>query len=70
MRWQPRAASGASGSTRTGGAILDDYVNPSKCMLTDPASVAGIQFFADLMEQGYAMRPADLNQAGGDAASS
>ncbi len=50
------------------GAILDDYVNPSKCMLTDPASVAGIQFFADLMEQGYAMRPADLNQAGGDAA--
>jgi multiple sugar transport system substrate-binding protein len=27
-----------------------------------------VQFFADLMEQGYAMRPADLNQAGGDAA--
>jgi multiple sugar transport system substrate-binding protein len=53
---------------QNGGAILDDYVNPSKCMLTDPASVAGIQFFADLMEQGYAMRPADLNQAGGDAA--
>ena len=35
--------------------------------MTDPASVAGLQFFADLMEQGYAMRPADLNQAGGDA---
>jgi multiple sugar transport system substrate-binding protein len=25
---------------QNGGAILDDYVNPSKCMLTDPASVA------------------------------
>ena len=50
------------------GAILDDYVNPSKCMLTDPASVGGVQFFADLMDQGYAMRPADLSQAGGDAA--
>ena len=49
------------------GAILDDYVNPSKCMLAEPAAVAGIQFFADLMNQGIAMRPADLNQAGGDA---
>lgn len=53
---------------QNGGAIFDDYVNPAKCMLSDPASVGGIQFFADLMEQGYAMRPADLNQAGGDAA--
>ena len=52
---------------QSNGAILDDYVNPSKCMLTDPASVAGVQFFADLMEQGTAMRPADLSQAGGDA---
>ncbi len=53
---------------QNGGAILDDYANPSKCMLSDPASVAGIQFFADLMNNGYAMRPADLSQAGGDAA--
>ena len=52
---------------QNGGGILDDYTNPSTCRLTDPASVAGVQFFADLMEQGYAMRPADLNQAGGDA---
>ena len=53
---------------QTGGSQLDDYTNPSKCTLTDPASVRGVQFFADLMDQGYAMRPADLNQAGGDAA--
>jgi multiple sugar transport system substrate-binding protein len=52
---------------QNGGAILDDYVNPSACMLADPASVAGIEFFAGLMDQGIAMRPADLSQAGGDA---
>ena len=53
---------------QNGGAILDDYVNPSKCMLTEPASVQGIQFFADMMNNGLAMRSADLGQAGGDAA--
>lgn len=53
---------------QNGGAIFDDYVNPSRCLLAEPASVGGIQFFADLMNNGYAMRPADLNQAGGDAA--
>ncbi|MBE2236119.1 MAG: ABC transporter substrate-binding protein [Anaerolinea sp.] len=53
---------------QNGGAILDDYVNPSKCLLAEPASVEAITFFADLMNQGYAMRPADLNQAGGDQA--
>ena len=26
---------------QNGGAILDDYANPSKCMLTEPASVQG-----------------------------
>lgn len=64
-------AEGAKGYkfiNQAGGNILDDYVNPSKCMLTDPASVRGIQFFSDLIENGYAMRPADLSQAGGDAA--
>ncbi len=30
--------------------------------------MAGIQFFSDLMNNGYAMRDADLSQAGGDAA--
>jgi multiple sugar transport system substrate-binding protein len=53
---------------QNGGAILDDYVNPSKCMLADPKSVAAIKLFADMMNQGYAMRDADLSQAGGDQA--
>lgn len=53
---------------QNGGAILDDYVNPGKCLLDQPAAVEAITFFADLMDQGYAMRPADLNQAGGDQA--
>lgn len=51
---------------QNGGAILDDYVNPSKCMLDTPEAIAAVKFFADMMEMGYAMRPADLNQAGGD----
>ncbi|MCB0198938.1 MAG: sugar ABC transporter substrate-binding protein [Caldilineae bacterium] len=53
---------------QNGGGILDDYVNPSKCMMDDPKSVEAITFFADLMNNGYAMRDADLSQAGGDAA--
>jgi multiple sugar transport system substrate-binding protein len=53
---------------QAGGAILDDFVNPSQCMLTDPASLRGIQFYSDLLENGYVMRPADVSQAGGDAA--
>ena len=53
---------------QNGGAIVDDYVNPSKCMLDAPESVEALTFFADLMNSGYAMRTADLSQAGGDAA--
>lgn len=53
---------------QNGGAILDDYVNPSRCMLAEPKSVEAIKFFADMMNKGYAMRDADLSQAGGDAA--
>ena len=30
--------------------------------------MAGVKFFADMMNNGYAMRDADLSQAGGDAA--
>lgn len=52
---------------QNGGAILDDMRNPSKCTLDEPAAVEAISFFADLMSNGYAMRPADLSQAGGDA---
>ena len=50
------------------GSIFDDMRNPSKCTLDQPAAVEGIQFFADLMNNNYAMRSANLNQAGGDAA--
>ncbi|MCX7707580.1 MAG: ABC transporter substrate-binding protein [Anaerolineae bacterium] len=53
---------------QNGGAILDDYVNPSRCMLAEPKSIEAIKFFADMMNKGYAMRDADLSQAGGDAA--
>ncbi len=52
---------------QNGGAILDDMRNPSKCALADPKSVEAVAFFADLLAQGYAMRDADINQAGGDA---
>lgn len=49
------------------GAILDNMRNPSKCMLSDPKSVEAVAFFAGMINNGYAMRDADLNQAGGDA---
>ncbi|MDH7484661.1 MAG: sugar ABC transporter substrate-binding protein [Anaerolineae bacterium] len=50
------------------GSILDDMRNPSRCTLTEPAAVEGIKFFADMMDKNYAMRDANLSQAGGDAA--
>ena len=53
---------------QNGGSILDDMRNPSKCTLTEPAAVEAIKFFADMMDQNYAMRDANLSQAGGDAA--
>jgi len=52
---------------QNGGAILDDTLNPSKCMMADPKSIAAVKFFADMMNNGSAMRDADLSQAGGDA---
>ncbi len=52
---------------QNGGSILDDMRNPTKCTLTDPAATEAVQFFADLMNNGFAMRDADLSQAGGDA---
>jgi multiple sugar transport system substrate-binding protein len=50
------------------GGILDDMRNPSKCILTEPAAVEAIEFFAGMMDDNYAMRDADLSGAGGDAA--
>ncbi len=51
-----------------GGMILDDMFNPTQCELSQPKAVEGIQFFADLMNNGYAWRDANLSQAGGDQA--
>jgi multiple sugar transport system substrate-binding protein len=53
--------------TQNNGTILDDMRNPSECTLDEPAAIEGLQFFADLMDNNYAMRPSELNQAGGDA---
>ena len=49
------------------GSILDDMRNPSKCTLTEPAAMEGVKFFADMMNNNYAMRDANLGQSGGDA---
>ncbi len=49
------------------GAILNDLRNPSACALASPESIEALQFYADLLSNGYVMPPADLNQAGGDA---
>jgi len=53
---------------QNGGSILDDMRNPSRCTLTEPAAMEAIKFFADLMNNNYAMRDAALSQAGGDTA--
>jgi multiple sugar transport system substrate-binding protein len=50
------------------GGILDDMVNPTRCTLADAEGAGGIEFFAELMDNDYAMRSANLGQAGGDAA--
>jgi multiple sugar transport system substrate-binding protein len=53
---------------QNGGAIADDLYNPSKCTLDTPEAVQAIDFFAGMMNDGIAMRDANLSQAGGDAA--
>jgi len=53
---------------QNGGSILDDMRNPSQCTLAEPAAMEGVKFFADMMNNNYAMRDANLSQAGGDAA--
>lgn len=52
---------------QNGGSALDDMRNPSTCTLGDPAALDALTFFAGLMNDGFAMRDADLSQAGGDA---
>jgi multiple sugar transport system substrate-binding protein len=53
---------------QNGGAILDDFTTPTQCTLDSPEAMEGVKFFADMMANHYAMRDADLSQAGGDAA--
>ena len=48
--------------------ILDDMRNPTVCMMDSPESLEAFNFFADMMNNNYAMRDANLSQAGGDAA--
>jgi len=50
------------------GAYFDDLSNPSVCTLDAPEAVEAIDFFAGMMNDGIAMRDANLSQAGGDAA--
>jgi multiple sugar transport system substrate-binding protein len=49
-----------------GGTILDDMFNPTKCTLSEPKAVEGIEFFAGMMNDEIAWRDANLSQAGGD----
>jgi ABC-type glycerol-3-phosphate transport system substrate-binding protein len=50
------------------GAFFDDVRNPSTCTLDQPEVIEAVEFFAGMMNDGIAMRDANLSQAGGDAA--
>ncbi len=50
------------------GGLLDDMRNPTQCILDSPESIEAVEFFAGMMDNNYAMRSANLGQAGGDAA--
>ncbi|MXX24729.1 MAG: sugar ABC transporter substrate-binding protein [Caldilineaceae bacterium SB0668_bin_21] len=51
-----------------GGMALDDMRNPSSCALNEPGVVQAVQFFKDMIDNNYFMPPANMSQAGGDAA--
>jgi multiple sugar transport system substrate-binding protein len=51
-----------------GGGLFDDVFNPTECWLSRPESIEAVEFIAGLMNDEIAMRDANLNQAGGDAA--
>ena len=50
------------------GGLFDDPFNPTSCQLDSPESIGAFEFIAGLMNDGLAMRDANLNQAGGDSA--
>jgi len=49
-------------------SILDDMANPTECTLDSAEAIEAMDFFAGMMDDNYAMRSANLSQAGGDAA--
>jgi multiple sugar transport system substrate-binding protein len=53
---------------QNGAQLTDDLYNPSKCTMDSPESIEAFDFFAGMMNDGIAMRDANLSQAGGDAA--
>lgn len=53
---------------QNGGAFFDDVRNPSTCTLDSPEVIEAVEFFAGMMNDGIAMRDANLSQAGGDSA--
>ena len=53
---------------QNGGGIIDDLRNPTACTLDAPEAIEAVEFFAGMMNDGVAMRDANLSQAGGDSA--
>jgi multiple sugar transport system substrate-binding protein len=51
-----------------GGGLFDNTFEPTECWLSRPESIEAVEFIAGLMNDELAMRDANLNQAGGDAA--
>lgn len=53
---------------QNGAQLTDDLYNPSACTMDSPESIEAFDFFAGMMNDGIAIRDANLSQAGGDAA--
>lgn len=51
-----------------GGSFVDDYTNPTQCTLDSPQSMEALNFFHDMIQNNHIMKPADLQQGGGDTA--
>jgi multiple sugar transport system substrate-binding protein len=51
-----------------GGGYVDDFANPTRCILDTPESMEALNFFHDMIANNYIMKPADLATGGGDSA--
>jgi multiple sugar transport system substrate-binding protein len=51
-----------------GGGLFDDTFAPSQCWLANPESIEALEFISQMMDDEFAMRDANLGQAGGDSA--